>query len=137
VTVVVDTSALLALLRGDDQNHHRADEYWQLATERGHDLVVHGYVVSETVALCRARLGWDGVDALVGRLLPGIRFDAVDRDLHDQAMAAYLGERGGTSFIDRVTIEYARRNEIVHAFAFDSDLVRAGLAFPPDEKWPA
>jgi predicted nucleic acid-binding protein len=35
---------------------------------------------------------------------------------------------GGTSFVDRVTITYARRHKSALAFAFDGDLRSAGLA---------
>jgi len=38
---------------------------------------------------------------------------------------------GGASYVDQVSIEFARQAGIQHAFAFDRDFASAGLAFPP------
>lgn len=80
-------------------------------------------------------MGRSAVDDLVDRLLPLIRIEMVDRALHDEALAAYRRQHGGTSFVDHVTIAFARREGIAEAFAFDRDLEAAGLRFPavPEE----
>lgn len=125
MSVVVDTSALFALLDSRDENFSRAAKQWELMPEV--DLVTHAYVVSETIAVLRSRLGWSGVDALVDRFLPSLRVEMVDRALHDQALAAYQAQHGGKSFVDHVTIAFARRDGIQQAFAYDRDLTTAGL----------
>lgn len=130
----MDTSALFALLDDDDEHHRQALAIWQVWIAQ--DLVAHSYVVAEAVSLVRRRMGWIAIDALVNRLLPGVRLEMVERDLHDRALAAYLAERGGTSFVDHVTIEFARRQVIEYAFGFDADLVRAGLPLPSDKEVP-
>lgn len=123
--VVVDTSALYALLDKRDENFSRATKQWALMP--GVDLVTHAYVISETIAVLRSRLGWPGVDALVDWFLPSLRVEMVDRILHDQALAAYRAEHGDKSFVDHVTIAFARRDGIQQAFAYDRDLIAAGL----------
>lgn len=125
---VIDTSALFALLDVDDVWHSGAVAYWDAVSV---DFVTHTYVVTETVSLARRRLGWPAVTRLIDDVLPTLRIELVDRDLHDHALRAYRSVGKGTSFVDRVTILFARRLGIPHAFAYDPDLVAAGLTFPP------
>lgn len=125
MSVLVDTSALLALLDEDDVNHTRASKGWQSLVDE--DLIAHAYVIVESIALVRNRLGWDGADGLANRLIPCLRVEMVDRSLHDQAFAAYRAEHRGKSFVDHVTIAFARRHDIDRVFAFDRDLTTAGL----------
>ena len=125
MTAIVDTSALFALLDGDDTHHVEAVRRWDRALEV--ELVTHSYVIVESLTLVRASLGRDAVVALADRVLPGIRVEMVDRDVHDAALREYRGMGGGTSFVDGVTIAYAARNAIDTAFAFDRDLETAGL----------
>jgi len=129
--ILVDTSALFALIDADDRNHGRAVTFWRHADDL--DLVSHGYVVSEAISLTRVRHGWSGVERLLDELLPRLRTAMVDAELHDEGLAAYRADRGGTSFVDRVTIAFARRHGIREAFAFDPNLVAAGLRFPGKE----
>jgi predicted nucleic acid-binding protein len=126
VSVVVDTSAIFALLDRSDAHHDAAVAFWTDPDDE--DLVTHAYVVVESAALVRSRLGPAAVDALVDELLPGIRVEMVDRPLHDTAVTLLREIGGGTSLVDRVTIAFAVRHGITRAFAFDADLSGAGLA---------
>jgi len=76
VTVLVDTSALFALLDADDGNYPAASKLWNSAATV--PFVTHAYVISETIALVQKRLGWAGVDVLVDELLPSIGIEMVD-----------------------------------------------------------
>jgi predicted nucleic acid-binding protein len=126
VSVVVDTSALFALLDRRDAHHEAAAAFW--ADPDDDDLVTHSYVVVESVALVRSRLGPAAAIALVDDLLPGIRVEMVDRPLHEASLADFRAIGGGTSLVDRVTLAFAARHGIRRAFAFDADLTAAGLA---------
>ena len=126
MSVVVDTSAIFALLDRRDAHHQAAVAFWTDADDE--DLVTHAYVVVESAALVRSRLGPAALDALVDDLLPGLRLEMVDRPLHDTAMGDLRGIGGGTRFVHRVTLAFAARHGITRAFAFDADLSGAGLA---------
>ena len=126
MSVVVDTSALFALLDRGDAHHASAAAFWTDPDDE--DLVTHAYVVVESVALVRARLGVAAVSALVDDLLPAIRVEMVDRSLHEASLADLRRIGGGTSFVDRATLNFALRHGITRAFAYDGDLVIAGLA---------
>lgn len=126
VSVVVDTSALFALLDRRDVHHASAVAFWTDPDDE--DLVTHAYVVIESVALVRSRLGAAAVAALVDDLLPAIRVEMVDRPLHEGSLAEHRRIGGGTSLVDRVTLAFAVRHGIARAFAFDADLAAAGLA---------
>ena len=126
VTALVDTSALYALLDANDLHHAEAIRQWDAAIEM--DLVTHGYIVTESIALTRARLGWDAVTALIDRVLPASRVEMVEQPVHAAALADYRAMGGGTSFVDRVTIAFGRQHGIASCFAFDPDLQAAGLA---------
>jgi predicted nucleic acid-binding protein len=126
VSVIVDTSALFALLDRRDAHYASAVAFWTDPDDE--DLVTHAYVVIESVALVRSRLGVDAVAALVDDLLPAIRVEMVDRALHEGSLADLRRIGGGTSLVDRVTLAFAARHGIGRAFAYDADLVVAGLA---------
>ena len=126
MSVVVDTSAIFALLDRRDAHHVSAVAFWMDPDDE--DLVTHAYVVVESVALVRSRLGAAAVEALVDNLLPAIRVEMVDRPLHEASLADLRRIGGGTSLVDRVTLGFAARHGIVRAFAYDADLVAAGLA---------
>jgi predicted nucleic acid-binding protein len=126
VSVVVDTSALFALLDRHDAHHASAVAFWTDPDDE--DLVTHAYVVVETVALVRSRLGAAAVAALVNDLMPAIRVEMVDRPLHEGSLAELRRIGGCTSLVDRVTLAYAARHGIARAFAYDADLAAAGLA---------
>jgi predicted nucleic acid-binding protein len=126
VSVVVDTSALFALLDRRDAHHASAVSFWTDPDDE--DLVTHAYVVIESVALVRSRLGSAAINALVDDLLPALRVEMVDRPLHEESLADLRRIGGGRSLVDRVTLGFAARHGIGRAFAYDADLAAAGLA---------
>jgi predicted nucleic acid-binding protein len=126
VSVVVDTSAFFALLDRRDAHHASAVAFWTDPDDE--DLVTHAYVLVESVALVRARLGAEAVEALVDDILPAIRVEMVDRPLHEASLADLRRIGGGTSLVDRVTLAFAARHGIGRAFAYDADLAAEGLS---------
>jgi predicted nucleic acid-binding protein len=127
---LVDTSALLTLLDADDPRHEATRA--ALIALRDDDLVTHGYVVAETIAVVRRRFGVDGVTALIDDLLPIIGVLPVDGGVHERSLARYRASLpSGTSFVDQVTMTLLDREAITTVFALDRDLAGPGITLVP------
>ncbi len=133
MTTFVDTSALVALLDGEDPRFDAALRWLEGAADE--HLVTHNYVVVEAIAVTRRRLGPAAARALVEHLLPVCEVRFVEGPLHERATAAYLaGLDRDVSFVDRVSFELMRAEGIARAFAFDPDLAREGFETVPDAR---
>jgi predicted nucleic acid-binding protein len=118
--ILVDTSALYALLDRDDAHHTQAAQTWHRLLDSDTALVTHNYVVVESTALVQRRLGPAALRALFDELLPVVRVLWVDEALHDAACTALMAAgRGDVSLVDWVSFEAMRRYGVTHAFAFD------------------
>lgn len=130
MSVLIDTSALYALLVPDDPNHAAAEGAFGGLRERS-PLVTHSYVVVETVALLQHRFGVAAVRRLVDLLGP-VEVVWVGEELHKPALAALLAAPSPRiSFVDRVSFELMRDRAIAEAFAFDRDFAEEGFPTIP------
>jgi uncharacterized protein len=131
VTILVDTSALFALLDADDLNHTVAADVFGRFDRRDR-LVTHNYMVAEACALAQRRLGATSAVVLLERTIPLIEITWVTLDLHEAAVAAFVAAASRSiSFVDRVSFELMRREGISAAFTFDADFSRAGFRVLP------
>lgn len=128
--VFVDTSALVALLdRADPRHAEVSDAFSDLADAA---LVSHGYVVAETLAVTRRRLGVDATAALIDDLLPAIDVLPVLPDEHTAALARYRASLpSGTSFVDQVSFLVIEAEEIATALVLDPDFAATGVEMLP------
>jgi len=132
VTLFVDTSALYALMDGDDPNHDGARRFWS-DLDPNESLLTHNYVVVETSALVQRRLGIEALQSLVDELMLPITTLFVERAVHDAAMSAVLAARlRQLSVVDAVSFEVMRRAGIRTAFAFDQHFARFGFELRPN-----
>lgn len=127
----VDTSALLALLDSDDENHSSAVE-WARGPGRRAVLLTHNYVVVETTALVARRLGPKASKVFIDAWLPQLTVTYVDEGLHRRALIAYREQLARRrSFVDRVSFEWMRDRQVMTAFSFDADFGKEGFASAP------
>lgn len=70
MSVYVDTSAFLAVLNADDENHERARSTWADLLTRRTPLVCSSYVLLETYAAVQSAPGMDAVGAFHEDILP-------------------------------------------------------------------
>ncbi len=129
--VFVDTSALVALLDRADPRHSEVREAFSGFADA--ELVCHGYVVAETLAVTRRRLGVDATVALIDELLPAIDVLPVGPTDHATALASYRASLpSGTSFVDQVSFHVIEREQIATAFVLDADFAATGVEMLPE-----
>lgn len=128
MSVLVDTSALLAILDADDDCHPQAREVWEDLLQKAEDLFCTSYVLVECFALVQNRLGMAAVRALVEDVLPVIRIHWVSPEDHQAAVTALLtANRRDLSLVDCVSFHSMRRFDTREAFAFDRDFTEQGF----------
>lgn len=126
----VDTSALIAHLDAADPRRPSVDTV--LTDHADDELVAHGYIVAEALAVARRRLGVEAVAALIDDVLPGITILPVDPATYASALAAHRTSLpSGTSFVDQVSLEVVAREAITAVLALDADLARPGITLLP------
>lgn len=132
MSVLIDSSAIIAYFADDDRAHERALAWLQRARAEGEQLLMHAYTASETSALIQKRLGAKLLRAFHQDLVPLLEFVVVDRETHDAAVAALLAALPTkTSLVDYVSFQVMRDRGIRRAFAFDPDFVNAGFETVP------
>ena len=130
--LLVDTSALLALMFRDDRNHDRAATF---VRDHPHArLVLTELILSEVATRVRARAGADRAVAAARSLLDSRRYELlfVDVDLVRGAldrMARLQDKR--LSLTDCASFELMERLGLESAFAFDSDFRDCGYRMVP------
>jgi len=128
--VLVDTSALVAFLDADDPRHEVVvTTFAALADD---ELLTHGYVVAESLAVTRRRLGVEANVSLLDEVLPAIEVLTVDGALLAQALLRYRAALPtSVSFVDHVSLAVSEREGITIVFALDPDLGATGLSLIP------
>ena len=128
MTVFVDTSAFFAILDADDAMHAAAAAYFATALESGVHLITSNYVVVETSALTRSRLGAAAFRAFTQDLLTVAEIEWVTPEQHAAATsAALLVGSAGPSLVDCTSFEVMRAFGIRTAFAHDRHFSAAGF----------
>jgi len=134
VKVFVDTSAFLAVLDADDNNHSQAKAVWAGLLNSRTPLLTTGYVLVETYALIQHRLGMEAVRVFHEDIEPLLKIEWVDASLHSLGANAVLAaNRRKLSLVDTVSFAVMRKLGIKKAFAFDQHYIEQGfecLGFP-------
>src|SRR3990172_7803399 len=96
MSTFIDTSALLAVLDADDQNHPMAKQAWENLVANESDLVCKNYVLVETFALVQSRLGLEAVRTFQEDIVPLLRIEWIDAQSHASGVAALLIAAGNS-----------------------------------------
>jgi len=131
VTVLVDTSAFFAVISPRDLHHEAARSWFVASGSEMRRLVTHNYVVLESCALVRSRLGIGAMRSLFEEILPVVDIVFVDASLHRAAVTSCLANPDGPSLVDQVSFHVMRDRGVRQAFAFDEDFGRAGFETVP------
>jgi predicted nucleic acid-binding protein len=128
LTVFLDTSAVLAVLDGDDLRHPEADAIWKRLLGSGESMLSTNYVLVETFALVQRRLGLEAVRAIEREIVPLLDLHWLDAELHRASVAQWLAaSRRGLSLVDCSSFEVMRRQNVPCAFAFDAHYEEQGF----------
>lgn len=126
--IFVDTSAFVAVLNANDQNHPTAKSAWIKLLESESNLVSSNYVIIETYALLQNRFGMDAIRIFQNDVLPVVDIIWVDESLHNQAVSAMLtANRRQLSLVDCTSFAAMRKYELDTAFTFDQHFVEQGF----------
>jgi len=130
--ILVDTSALYAVLDRDDQNHRAARAAWSSLLETEETLLATNYVVVETTALIQHRLGMEGVRVLCTDILPVLDLHWITEADHLHAQNALLAaDRRKLSLVDCSSFHVMRARMVRTAFAFDPHFHEQGFDVLP------
>lgn len=128
MSMFVDTSALIAVLHADDDNHAHASAIFRSLIERDALLATSSYVLVETTALIQHRFGLPAVRRFQDDVVPVLDIIWVHAELHAEGMAALLtAGRRDLSLVDCVSFACMRRHGISHAFHFDRHFREQGF----------
>ncbi len=126
--VFVDTSAFLAVMDVNEQNHPAAKGIWEQLIRDNTILICTNYILLETLALIQRRFGLPLVTAFQDNVAPFLNVEWVDESLHQAGVAALLtANRRQLSLVDCVSFEVARRSGVDTVFAFDQHFVEQGF----------
>lgn len=123
----VDTSALLALLNVADDDHRAVSD----VLRRLDAPLTHNYVVVETEALARRRLGATASRRFLDLVQDIAEIRWVDRDLHDRAVARLEPRGRRASLVDEVSFAFMRDHGLEAAVALDDDFLQEGFRILP------
>ena len=130
--VFIDTSAFIAVLNANDQNHSPAKAAWYDLLQQETDLICNNYVLVEVIALLQNRFGIEAVRLFNDGILPVVDIIWVDKLIHSRAVSAILAaNRRRLSLVDCTSFETMRDLGVSRAFAFDSHFTEQGFEVIP------
>ena len=118
--ILIDTSALYAVLDRDGREPRGGEGSVGKPLETDEALLVTNYVVVETTALLQHRLGMDPVRALYGDIPPALEVHWMTEADHLHAQNALLAtDRRKLSLVDCSSFHVMRSRMMRSVFAFD------------------
>lgn len=130
--LLIDTSALFAILSTKDDYHDRATSAYQDLVQAEARLWSTSYALVESLALLHRRGGFSAASTFTDWSKDAnLQVMWVDEQLHNAAWTRFTESRGqGLSFVDW-TIAIASRELGAHIFTFDADFIQQGLPVVP------
>ena len=132
MSVFIDTSGFIAVLDKDNASHAEAVKTWMDILTSEEDLVTTNYVLVETCALVQNRLGMTAIKIFQEDVVPVLRIEWIDKDVHHAAMGIMLAAgRKKLSLVDCVSFETMRLLGVTTAFTLDKHFKEQGFICRP------
>lgn len=126
-TVMVDTSAIYALLDRSDAKHSEAVTLLKKMRDAGDTVVITNFILAETHALILSKLGYTIARTwLEGQCWPVERATIEDEERAVEIIRSYTDKT--FSYTDAVTFAMMERLHLVTALAFDKHFAQYGLS---------
>ena len=124
--VLVDTSAVYALIDRDDAHHRRAASILRTLLRRGRTPLLTNFLVAESHALLLSRLGAETArDWLLTQIWPVEPVTPVDEKKAREIIQRYVDK--SFSYTDATSFAVMERLHLQEAFAFDAHFQQYGL----------
>jgi predicted nucleic acid-binding protein len=125
--VFVDTSAIIALLVSTDAWHGAARRVFERLKAGQQVLHTTSYVLVETHALIRHRLGAEATERVHDGLESLLRITWVDAELHGRGIRLLADKPRDVSLVDCVSFETMRDLHLISAFEYDAHFRAEGF----------
>lgn len=130
--ISIDTSAFLAILNRDDDNHKAAKKLWKDLLYSDNVFISNNYVLVESFALIQRRLGIEAVRNFQEDILSLINIEWINDETHKAGISALLtASRRKLSLVDCVSFEIMRNSGIKTVFTFDPHFSEQGFKCIP------
>jgi len=130
LTILADTSALIAVFDSTDPHHERCVDRF-IRMRDTDPIVTTNYVVVECLSLIHRRYPLGSVRMFQDLLAP-ITVEFVDGRVHELGLSSFLAaDRRGDSFVDHVSFAFMRDRGVRRAFTLDRDFAREGFDVVP------
>ncbi len=124
--MLVDTSALIALVSPIDRFHPRAVAAFQQVTLRRSHLIATSYVLLESHALLDRRFGRERAGAFEQGLVPLFEVLWVDERLHLAGLELWRASTRRLSLVDAVSLAAMRQHALAEVWTYDRDFDEQG-----------
>lgn len=132
MTYFIDTSAFLAVLDADDENHQKARRKWEDIINGEENLVCSSYVLVETLALIQNRFGMKALMAFQEDVIPMLTVEWVGENTHERGITSVLvANRRELSLVDCISFDVMRCLGIKAVFTFDKHFKEQGFGCVP------
>ncbi len=130
--IYIDTSALYALLDSSDRRHAQARDAWIQWSGSEEQFITSNYVLVESLALIRHRLGVEAARRFQVDFTPVLHIHWITPDLHAVGVAHLLTDsRRELSLVDCTSFAVMRALNLDRAFAFDQHFLEQGFRCLP------
>jgi len=130
--ILIDTSAVLAMLSLQDGSHLIAKQAWHDLIQKSVLLYTNNYLLVEAYALVQNRLGMSAIRDLQEKIIPWLHKEWINTRQHQEIVDSFItANRRQLSLVDCASFATMRRLGLRTAFTFDPHFAEQGFEVVP------